>query len=64
MAESPHREERVWEAGWDAHQRAQRRRLATLSLSEKLAWLESAHRLASHLLRPRRVTRSEDDEPA
>ena len=64
MAETSHRDERVWEEGWDAHQRAQRRRLATLSLSEKLAWLESAQRLASHLLRPRRVARSEDDEPA
>jgi hypothetical protein len=62
MAERSRREERIWEVGWDAHQRAQRRRMATLSLSEKLAWLESAQRLASHLLRPRQVARSEDDE--
>ena len=51
-----------WEAGWDAHERAQRRRMAALPLSEKLLWLEQSQRLATYLLRPRPVTRSEDDE--
>jgi hypothetical protein len=52
-----------WDAGWDAHGRAQRRRLAALPMSEKLRWLEQSQRLATHLLRPRQVVRSEDDEP-
>jgi hypothetical protein len=38
-----------WESGWEGHARAQRRRLARLSLREKLEWLEEAHRLVLHL---------------
>lgn len=55
--------ERVWERGWDGHVLAQRRRLARLSLAEKLAWLEEAQKLASHLRRGEPVTRSAGDEP-
>jgi len=62
MADSDPREERIWESGWEAHTQAQRRRLASLSLSEKLSWLESAQQLASHLLRRRKVSRSDLDE--
>ena len=51
-----------WEPGWEAHERAQRRRMAALPLREKLLWLEQSQRLAMYLLRPRPVTRSEDDE--
>ncbi len=36
------RDERVWEVGFDGHADAQRRRLASLSLSQKLDWLEEA----------------------
>lgn len=50
--------ERGWDAGWDEHTRAQRRRLAALSLIEKLEWLENAQRLAEHMLR-RPVPRSD-----
>ena len=39
----------VWEEGWEAHSRRQLRRLAALPLSEKLAWLEEAHRLVMSL---------------
>jgi len=46
-------EETRWEAGWQAHSLAQRRRLARLPLAEKLAWLEEAQRLAQNLRRPR-----------
>lgn len=47
------REERVWESGYEGHERAQRIRLAGLSLAEKLAWLEEAQRLAESLRRAR-----------
>ena len=42
-------EERIWEVGWDGHELAQRRRLASLTLAEKLDWLEAAHRLLKRL---------------
>jgi hypothetical protein len=42
-------EERVWEAGYEGHELAQRRRLARLTLAEKLDWLEEAHRLVRRL---------------
>lgn len=42
-------EDRYWEQGWEGHERAQRRRLAALPLSEKLQWLEEAHRLVLHM---------------
>jgi len=38
-----------WEAGWDAHRRAQLLRMARLTLEEKLQWLEDAQRLVTHL---------------
>ena len=51
MPEPDPRDERVWERGWDGHEIAQRRRMARLSLAEKLEWLESAQRLVFHLRR-------------
>ena len=42
-------EEQFWESGWEGHSDAQRRRLARLSLIEKLRWLEEAQRLVLHL---------------
>ena len=51
MVEPDPRDERVWERGWDGHELAQRRRMARLSLEEKLEWLESAQRLVFHLRR-------------
>ena len=41
--------EAVWEHGWDGHQQRQLRRLAELSLADKLKWLEEADRLVRHL---------------
>jgi hypothetical protein len=53
-------EGQAWERGWEGHQRAQARRLASLSLSEKLDWLESAQELARHLqARCRRPTKGD-----
>ena len=38
-------QQRVWERGWDEHERLQLLRMAKLPLSQKLEWLEQAHRL-------------------
>ena len=48
-AETGDRPEGAWEKGWGGHERAQLRRLANLSLIEKLRWLEEAHDLVRHL---------------
>jgi hypothetical protein len=32
-----------WPHGFEGHERAQRRRMATWSLEEKVAWLEEMH---------------------
>jgi hypothetical protein len=40
-----------WERGWDGHCEAQLRRLAKLPLTEKLKWLEQAHRVVKHMAR-------------
>lgn len=42
-------ETRIWEKGWDGHHEEQLRRLARLSLAEKLEWLEEADRVVRHL---------------
>jgi hypothetical protein len=42
-------DEQVWEAGWEGHELAQMRRLARLSLAEKLDWLEDAHQMVKRL---------------
>jgi len=41
--------EQTWEHSWDGHALMQLRRLARLSLGEKIAWLEQAQRVAQHL---------------
>jgi hypothetical protein len=46
-ADSP--SDHVWEQGWEGHERAQKERMARLTLAEKLAWLEEAQRVARHL---------------
>ena len=50
MPDDP-RDERTWERGWEGHELAQRRRMARLTLAEKLEWLESAQRMVLHLRR-------------
>lgn len=44
MTPDPAAEEHAWEHGWQGHERAQRERLARLTLEQKLDWLEEAHR--------------------
>jgi hypothetical protein len=39
----------TWDGGWEGHRRAQLRRLAQLSLIEKIEWLDEAHELVRHL---------------
>ena len=51
MTESDLPTEHEWERGWDAHESAQRRRLARLPLAEKLQWLEEAQRVLEHMKR-------------
>ncbi len=48
-----HEDEPSWPVTFDAHVRAQARRLAEMSLIEKLAWLEEAHLLVRALERSR-----------
>ena len=43
-----------WERGWEGHQRAQAIRLASLTMAEKLAWLEQAQRVVLSLAEARR----------
>ena len=38
-----------WERGWEEHQVMQLKRMARLSLPEKIAWLEEAHRLVLYM---------------
>ena len=38
-----------WEEGWEGHELAQMRRMARLSMAEKLRWLEQAHGMVLHL---------------
>jgi hypothetical protein len=45
----------AWNSGWDGHERAQRRRFASLSLDEKLRWLEEAQQLARQLADAKRT---------
>jgi len=42
-------EQFVWERGWKGHEMLQLRRLADLSLVERLKWLEDAHDLVRRL---------------
>ena len=50
---TPGSDERIWERGWDEHERMQMLRLARLPLPEKLAWLEEISQVAGHLARSR-----------
>jgi len=53
VTDSDPRHEHLWEVGWEGHALAQRRRLARLTLIEKLDWLEETHAVVRHLERSR-----------
>lgn len=42
-----------WDRGWEAHEREQQRRLAKLSLYEKVKWLEEMQEMIEHLRKQR-----------
>lgn len=46
-------QERVWESGWEGHERAQLRRQAKLPFADKLQWLEDAHHMVLALQKSR-----------
>jgi hypothetical protein len=45
-----------WPLGWEQHELEQLRRMARLTLAEKLEWLEEAHAVVLRLARDRRTT--------
>jgi hypothetical protein len=53
MSDQDKEQETTWPRGWEEHELAQLRRLAQLPLSEKLDWLEQAHRVVLHLSKAR-----------
>ena len=53
MTNVPTNSERQWDRGWKEHKDRQLRRIADLPFSQKLEWLEEAHRLANVLLAQR-----------
>lgn len=54
--------ERVWERGYEGHELAQLRRLAKLSLREKIQWLEEAQEMVLHLQRAKEAKDSGQPE--
>ena len=57
-------QERVWERGWDGHERAQLRRQAKLPFALKLQWLEDAHKMALALQKGRTAQAEEKEAPS
>jgi hypothetical protein len=53
MTDSNPLNERIWEQGWEGHELAQKRRMAALTLAQKLEWLEEAQRIVEHLQKGR-----------
>jgi hypothetical protein len=45
-----------WPLGWEQHELDQLRRMAKLTLAEKLEWLEVAHAVVLRLARDRKTT--------
>jgi hypothetical protein len=59
MKDSTLNQERMWERGWDGHELAQLRRMASLPFSEKLEWLEQAHEFVLRIQQGPSLARSE-----
>jgi hypothetical protein len=45
MTDEHNLDERIWEVGFEGHEKAQLSRLAGLSFAEKMKWLEEAHQM-------------------
>ncbi|MBT9556678.1 MAG: hypothetical protein IV100_11650 [Myxococcales bacterium] len=52
-----------WPPGWEHHELDQLRRMAKLTLAEKLEWLEEAHALVLRLARARATSQPTPQEP-
>jgi hypothetical protein len=52
-----------WERGWEGHELAQLRRLAKLSLPEKVQWLEDAHKMVMRMQAGRRNGSADPAKP-
>ncbi len=46
-------DEQMWEVGYDGHEAAQRRRMATLPFQVKVQWLEEAQEIVEYLRKSR-----------
>ncbi|MBW1806448.1 MAG: hypothetical protein JRJ06_08835 [Deltaproteobacteria bacterium] len=51
MTETQDMSERIWESGWDGHEKAQLLRMSRLSFIEKVKWLEDAQEMIHELER-------------
>ena len=49
MTEHHTETERLWESGWDGHEKAQLLRMSKLPFIEKIKWLEEAHDIIQNL---------------
>lgn len=49
MTEQHTETERLWESGWDGHEKAQLLRMSKLPFIEKIKWLEEAHNIIQNL---------------
>ena len=49
MNEQDHRLERLWERGWDGHEKAQLLRMSQLSFLDKIKWLEETQELLQNI---------------
>jgi len=41
--------EKLWEKGWNGHEKAQLKRMAELPFREKIKWLEEAQQILVHI---------------
>lgn len=48
MTDNKNFSERLWEKGWDGHEMAQLKRMASLSFQEKIIWLEEAQEMLTN----------------
>ena len=58
MSEQQDKSERIWEIGWNGHEKAQRQRMSRLPLIEKIKWLEEAQEVINRL-KSRKSTNSD-----
>ncbi len=60
-SENNHSGDTIWESGWEGHELAQMRRLAKLSLEQKIRWLESAQEMVQWMQPSRQETQESSE---